>query len=58
MSRVTQYMTTAQLARNIPGIFAECSLSFAMFGTFREHLVLNVKSSKIQEFWQIPAITK
>ena len=27
-----------QLARNIPGIFAECSLSVAMFWASREHL--------------------
>ena len=36
-----------QPARNIPGIFAECYLSVAMFGTFREHLgdILNEKIS-------------
>ena len=28
----------SQPSRNIPGIFAECSLSVAMFGTSREHL--------------------
>ena len=27
-----------QLARNIAGIFAQCSLSVAMFGTSRKHL--------------------
>ena len=31
-------MAAPQLARNIPGIFAECSLSVAMFGTSLEHL--------------------
>ena len=28
----------SQSARNIPGIFSECSLSVAMFRTSREHL--------------------
>ena len=31
-------MAAPQLARNIPGIFAECSLSVAMFVTSWEHL--------------------
>ena len=31
-------MAAPQLARNIPGIFAEYSLSVAMFGTSLEHL--------------------
>ena len=33
-------------ARNIPGIFVECSLSVAMFGTSREHLG-NILKEKI-----------
>ena len=32
------WATASQPARDIPGIFAECSLSVTMFGTAREHL--------------------
>ena len=35
-----------QLARNITGIFVECSLSVAMFGTSRQHLG-NILKEKI-----------
>ena len=31
------WATASQPARDIPGIFAECSLSVTMFGTAREH---------------------
>ena len=34
------------MARNIPGIFAVCSLSVAIFGTSREHLG-NILKEKI-----------
>ena len=35
-----------QPARNIPGIFAECSLNVEMFETYREHLG-NILKEKI-----------
>ena len=38
--------TVTQPARNIPGIFAECSLSVAMFGTSRE-LLGNILKERI-----------
>ena len=41
-----RYYQPAQPARNIPRIFAVCSLSIAIFGTSREHL-LNILKEKI-----------
>ena len=43
----TQY---AQPTRNIPGIFAECSLSVAMFETSRKHLENTLKE---KVFWKV-----
>ena len=37
-TREVEIDISAQPTRNIPGIFTECSISVAMFGTSREHL--------------------
>ena len=37
-SKFFAFQISTQSARNIPGIFAECSLSVAIFGTSRKHL--------------------